>query len=166
MSSANQNNPFWYKKFRGATYASLIVSLVWTVFIVLPFRPFSYLPPIIAGGGAGYWFVLSYLLFLTIGVGGFGTFSGLLHTIEVQENRSISSSTMWLAFALLAIGLAGSCALLAIAGVIGGYDLTILGSSGLPVRQQLSPFVYPITATALTALAGAALTLVAMLRAR
>ncbi|MDG6904543.1 MAG: hypothetical protein JRN20_02015 [Nitrososphaerota archaeon] len=156
----------WYRRFRGAAYVSLIISIIWTVMIVLPFKPFSYLPPIIAGASAGVWFIISYVLFLVVGVGGFGTFSGMLHTIEVEENRSLDSSTMWLALVLLGIGLAGSCALLAIAGAIGGYDITIAGQSGSPVREQLSPYVYPTTATILTALAGAALTLAGMLRAR
>lgn len=164
--SFNGGKIYWYKRFRLATYTGLAASIIWTVFIVLPFRPFSYLPPIIVGGGPGIWFVLSYLLLLMVGVAGFGTVSGLLHTIEADESRSLNPLIMSLALVLLGLGTAFSCGLLAVAGAVGGYDSTVLGTSGSSVHEQLSLYVYPITATSLATLAGAALTLTGMIRAR
>lgn len=49
--SSTQPKAFWYRWFRGAAYVSAIGSLVWTMMVILPFAPFSYLPPIIAGEG-------------------------------------------------------------------------------------------------------------------
>jgi hypothetical protein len=157
---------FWYRNFRSAVYVSTMGSLVWTFLIVLTFSPFSYLPPIIAGGGAGTWFLIGYLLFLVIGLGGFGSLSSLLHTIEVGESRRVSRRVMLVGFILVTLGVTLSSVLLAIGGATGGYALTIEGESQTVAQNLLSPFVYPITATTLVALVGATFTLLAMARAR
>lgn len=165
MANTDGRGVFWYRRFRGAAYVSAIGSLVLTLLIILPFPPFSYLPPIIVGGGPGTWFLLAYMLLITVGVAGFGVLSGFLHTIELHENRSVNSGLMWPAFILLGIGLAASCLLLAFAGAVGGYTSTISNVSGTSVENLLQPFVYPITISALMAIVGAALALYAMIRA-
>ena len=166
MVAAGQNEVSWYRRFRSAAYASAVGSLFWTAIIVVPFPPFSYLPPIIVGGGPGTWFILAYLLLLTIGVGGLGAISSFLHTIELHEKRSVSSSAMWPAYVLLVVGLVSSCVMLALAGAIGGYASTIVGGSENSIDSLLSPYVYPITASTLVTVLGAALALSAMVRAR
>jgi hypothetical protein len=165
MTSPDTQKQLWYRRFRGAALASAIGFLVWTVVIALPFQPFSYLPPIIVGGGPGTWFLLSYLLALAVGVAGFGAISSFLHTIEVHENRSVNPGVMWPAFVLMCVGFAFSCLLLAIAGASGGYTSTISNASGTSVENLLKPFVYPVTASTLVAVVGAALALYAMIRA-
>lgn len=156
----------WYKRFRATTYVSAIVSLIWTVLIVLPFEPFSSLPPIIVGGRPGTWFLLAFLLYVIIGIGGFGVFSALLYVIETYERRVVDQSTMLLGFVLLNIGVAASCILLALAGGLGGYAMTINNVTQSAAERILNPFIYPITITTLMAVIGAALTLVAMIRAK
>ena len=74
--------------------------------------------------------------------------------------------SMSLAFVLLGIGFVTSFVLLAVGGAVGGYAATIAGESGQPIDQQLGAYVYPITFSALTAVVGAALTVVALIRAR
>ena len=165
MNPTDASRQFWYRRFRGAAYASAVGSLVWTVIIALPFPPFSYLPPIIVGGGPGTWFLLAYILFLFVGVAGFGVLSSFLHTVELQENRTVGSTVMWPAYALLVIGYVSSCILLAIAGADGGYAASISIASGTSVHTLLQPFVYPITASTMVAVIGAALALYAMIRA-
>lgn len=165
MTSAGVQKQLWYRRFRAAAFASLIGFMAWTIAIALPFQPFSYLPPIIVGGGPGTWFLLAYLLALAVGVAGFGSLSNFLHTIEVQENRPVSSTVMWPAFILMCAGFAFSCLLLAIAGASGGYASTISSASGTSVEDILKPFVYPVTVSTLTAVVGAALALYAMIRA-
>jgi hypothetical protein len=66
----SRSRPYWYRRFRGVAYAFTIAALAWTVVVVLPWAPFSYLPPIIVGGGPGTWFILGYFLFVAVGVGG------------------------------------------------------------------------------------------------
>jgi hypothetical protein len=164
-TSVGMQRPLWYRRFRGAAFANTVGSLAWTLLIILPFPPFSYLPPIMVGGGPGTWFVVAYLVFLAVGTGGFGAFSGFLFTIEVHENRSINSFVMWPAFVLLGIGFAASCVFLALAGAYGGYASAIENASVTSVENLLAAYVYPITASTFMAVVGASLALYATVRA-
>jgi hypothetical protein len=132
----------------------------------LPIRPFSYLPPIVVSGGPGVWLALGYVLFIVIGVGGFGALSAFLTTVELHEGRSIDPRTMWPALVLLSIGVPGSCLLLALAGALGGYASTFETSSGSSIDSLLSPYVDPITTLTLLAVIGAALAVLSLVRAR
>ena len=134
--------------------------------IVLPVTPFSYIPPIIVGGGPGIWFVLAYVLFILVGVGGFGALSAFLTTVELHENRAVSSRTMWPALVLLSAGTVGSCLLLAVAGAVGGYAATYSLSTTTSIDSLLSPYVWPITTLVVVTVIGAALAVLAMVRAR
>ena len=140
--------------------------MAWTVAIVLPFAPFSYLPPIIVAGGAGIWLVLAYLLFILVGVGGFGALSAFLTTVELHERRTIDPRTMWPAILLLSAGVVGSCLLLGAAGAVGGYASTYGASSAGSIDSLLSPYIYPITSMTLVTVVGAALAVISMVRAR
>jgi hypothetical protein len=165
-SRVDPHKPLWYRRYRGAAYLATLAALVWTVVIVLPIKPFSYLPPIIVGGGPGIWLVLGYILFVVIGVGGFGALSAFLTTVELHEGRSIDPRTMWPALVLLSIGVTGSCLLLALAGAVGGYSMVFETSSGSTIDSLLSPYVDPVTTLALIAVIGAALAVLSMVRAR
>ena len=158
--------PLWYRRYRGAAYLSTLAALVWTVVIVLPFVPFSYLPPIIVGGGPGIWLVLGYMLFIVVGIGGFGALSAFLTTVELVENRTIDARTMWPALILLSVGVVGTCLLLAVAGVVGGYASTYGTSSAQSIHDMLTAYVNPSILLTLIAVAGAALAVLSMVRAR
>lgn len=166
MPQIDPHRPLWYRRYRGAAYLSAFAALVWTVAIVLPFAPFSYLPPIIVGGGPGVWFLFAYILFLVVGIAGFGALSAFLTTVELHEGRSIDSRLMWPALALLSFGFVVSCALLAWAGYIGGYASTFGGASVKSIDSLLSPYEYPVMTTTLITVVGAGLALVSMIRAR
>ncbi len=141
-------------------------AMAWTVAIILPFVPFSYLPPIIVGGGPGIWFLLGYVLLIVVGVGGFGVLSSFLIGVEVHEGRAVDPLLMWPALVLLSAGVAGSCLLLGVAGAVGGYASTFETSSASAIDSLLSPYVNPITTLTLIAVAGAALAVLSMARAR
>ncbi len=166
VTSPGDAKPLWYRRYRGAAYVSTLVALAWTVAIVLPFEPFSYLPPIIVGGGPGIWFVLGYVLFIVVGIGGFGALSAFLTTVELHENRRANSWIMWPALILLVIGVSGSCLLLAVAGAVGGYASTFGTSSAQSIHDLLTPYVNPITDLTLIAVIGAGLAVLSMVRAR
>jgi len=155
---------YWYAMFRSASYAGISVALIWTIVMILPFRPFSELPPIMIGGGPGEWLVVGYLLYIALGGGAFAWLSGLLHVIEKDENREVDSSLMLPGFALLLTGVTASCLALGYAGASGGYAQ--MNGSMSSLHQMLSPYLYPITTTAFVAVAGAFLVLLAMIRAR
>ena len=146
---------------------SVLGALAWTVAMVVPFPPFSKIPQIIVEGGAGQWLVVAYLLYLSLGGGAFGWLSSLLHTIEKEENRDVSPSLMWPGFVMLFFGVTVSCVSLGYAGASGGYA-SIINANGVSpsLHQMLSPYLYPITATTIVAVAGAVLVLLAMIRAR
>ena len=166
MPRIDPHRPLWYRRYRGAAYLSTFAALAWTVVIVLPFRPFSYIPPIMVGGGPGIWFVLAYMLFIVVGIGGFGALSAFLTTVELHENRKINSRMMWPALLLLSVGVVGSCLLLAVAGAVGGYAATYELSTTTSIDNLLSPYVYPITDLVIVAVIGAALAVLSMVRAR
>jgi len=147
-------------------YLSTLAALVWTVALVLPFSPFSYLPPIIVGGGPGIWLVVAYVLFIVVGIGGFGALSAFLTTVELHEGRTLDPRTMWPAIVLLSIGVSGSCLLLALAGAVGGFAATFETTSVQSIDNLLSPYVDPITTLTLIAVFGAALAVLSMVRAR
>ncbi len=168
-STSSRTDPHrwvWYRRYRGAAYLMTLGALAWTVVIVLPFAPFSYLPAIIVGGRAGVWFILGYLLFIIVGVGGFGALSAFLTTVELHENRTVDQRTMWPALVLLSAGVVGSTLLLATAGAVGGYAATIEASPSQSIDALLSPYVDPISALALVAVIGAALAVLSLVRAR
>lgn len=166
VSETGSVGQLWYRRYREAAYASTLAALVWTVVIVLPFEPFSYLPPIIVGGGPGIWLVLGYVLFIVIGIGGFGALSAFLTTVELHEKRRVDPRTMWPALILLWAGVAGSCLLLAVAGAVGGYASTFQTMSAQSIHDLLTPYVDPITTLTLIAVIGAGLAVLSMVRAR
>jgi hypothetical protein len=140
--------------------------ILWTVAILLPFTPFSYLPPIIVGGGPGVWFLLGFVLYAAVGVGGFAGFSALLFQIETYEGRSPKRPVMLFGLILSLIGVIMACVLLGIAGAIGGYALTITHISENATEALLVPYVNPITAAALITVAGAAVSMYGMATAK
>lgn len=110
--------------------------------------------------------MLSYVLYLSVSVGGFGALSFLAYTVEVQERRVPDQTTMALGFVLLNLGVAASCLLLAVAGGLSGYGLTSGTATETSVRSLLSSFVYPTETSVVISAAGAALVVLAMARAR
>lgn len=156
----------WYKRYRTAAYVNAIVWVAWTVAILLPFAPFSYLQPILVGGGAGTWFLVAYLLFLTVAVGGFAGISSLAFVMEAYEQRRPNYGIMLTGFILLYGGVLVGCLLLGAAGASGGYALVIQSSTVNAAQNLLSPYVDPITAASSIAVAGTGLTIYGLATAK
>jgi hypothetical protein len=154
---------FWYKRFRTAAYVTVLGSMIWTIIIVLPFVPLSYLPPIIIGGGPGTWLALGYVLYLSVGVGGFAGLSAFLFTIETYEDRTLNDRIMLSGLILLYVGVTVGSVLLGVAGAIGGYALTIQHATADAAQSLLTPYVDPITVASLVAVAGAGVSMYGMI---
>ncbi len=165
-SGLKSGKTVWYRRFRAAAYVNAIGSALWTFAIVLPFAPFSYLQPIMAGGGPGIWFVLGYLVYLVVGVGGFASISSLLYVIETQEKRGLNQECMLAGLILLFVGVLAGCFLLGLAGALGGYVLIIQHSTVSAAQSILSPYVLPISAMSLAALVGAGVLVYGMAAAK
>ena len=156
----------WYRRFRTAVYVNALGTILWTIAIVLPFAPFSYLQPIMVGGGPGTWFLAGYLLYPIIGVGGFASIASFLFMIETYELRNLTHGVMLTGLILLFVGILAGCVLLGIAGAIGGYTLVIQHSTVNLTQSLLSPYVDPITAASLVAVAGAGVLMYGMATAK
>jgi len=118
------------------------------------------------GGGAGTWFLVGYLLFATVAVVGFAGVSLLIFVIEAHELRKLNYGVTLAGFALLYVGSLVGCLLLGIAGASGGYVLVIQQSTVNTTQNVLSPYVNPITAASVAAVAGTALTICGMVTAK
>ena len=156
----------WYRRFRSAAYANAVGSMLWTIAIVIPFVPFSYLQPIMVGGGPGTWFVVGYILYLIIGVGGFASISSFLFVIETYERRNLNYGIMVTGLVLLYGGVLIGCLLLGIAGASGGYAIIIQHSTVSVAQSVLSPYVTPISAASLAAVAGVGVSIYGMATAK
>jgi hypothetical protein len=140
--------------------------MFWTVAIVIPFAPFSYLQPIMVGGGPGTWFLVGYLLYPTVGVGGFAGISSLLFVIETYEGRTLNYGIMIIGFVLLCGGVLVGCVLLGIAGLSGGYVIIVQNSTVNVAQSVLSSYVVPISTASLAAVAGAGVCIYGMAAAK
>jgi hypothetical protein len=136
-----------------------VIWIAWTVAILLPFPPFSYLQPIAVGGGAGTWFLLGYILLLIVDVMGFVAISSLVFVVEAHERRRVNYGIMLTGLILLYVGTLTGFILLGFAGAIGGYSLVIEHSTVNAAENLLLPYVNLITAAGLAAVAGAGLTI-------
>jgi hypothetical protein len=161
-----ENVKFWYRRFRSAAFVSMVVLMVLTLFVVLPFRPFSFIPPIIEAGGPGLWFLLGYVLYAAVGFGGFAALSALMFTIETYESRRPDDALTLAGFALLYAGVTAASALLLLAGALGGYAVNVEGVTTQAAATTLDPFVYPIIMSSLVSIIAAGLLVTAMTRAK
>ena len=118
------------------------------------------------GGGPGTWFLVGYLLYPIIGVGGFASIASFLFMIETYERRNLNHGIMLTGLILLFVGVLAGCVLLGVAGAIGGYTLVIQHSTVNLTQSLLSPYVDPITAASLVAVAGAGVLMYGMATAK
>ncbi len=156
----------WYQIFRNAAYANAIVSVIWTVMLIIPIEPFSYLLVIVERGGPGTWFLVAYFLYIVVGSLGFAAISSLLYTLEIGEKRSLSRRAMYLGFSFTYAGVVLSSIMLGIAGALGGYAMYFAYYPEQRIVDLLSSYVYPITATAFLAAIGVLIIIITLMLSR
>jgi hypothetical protein len=129
-----------------------LFAVIWTLFIVSPFtKPSpSYL---IAGGGAGTWFTLGYILYIMLGVIAVAVTGIFYYYIEDILGKPYSGFTnilAWLHFVLMNVGVAAATWLLMYGGYVGGVALLPASEGGGNMTtyqvhvQILGPLVTPI----------------------
>lgn len=155
----------WHERLRLVAYLNAMVVMAWTVVIVLPIEPFSYVLVIIERGGPGTWFLLAYLIFILIGAIGFGALSTIAYIIEFSEKRRLPASLAAIGFALAYSGTMASCLLLAYAGLLGGYELYVANISVVSVARTLNAFVAPSAIAVILAVAGYAALIASLMKA-
>jgi hypothetical protein len=117
-----------------------IVAIIWTLLIASPLDLSVNIQRMIAEGGPGTWFLLAYLMFITVGVLGFFILSviyGLYEVRGVRVNRFIA----WPSLILTYIGITFASLLLGVAGYIGGSHYVLFHSSPETIHQILSPYI-------------------------
>jgi len=149
-----------------AAYVSGAGAIAWTLLIILPMEPFSSIPPIIVGGGPGTWLLVGYLVYLMSGFGGLSALTALLSSHVGGESSASPGWAMGLGFALYCAGMTVACALLGLAGYLGGYAYSIQHLPDPSVQTVLLPYEDPVMMAALVACAGAALLLFSISSAR
>jgi heme/copper-type cytochrome/quinol oxidase subunit 1 len=140
--------------------------VIWTILLIIPSPPFSYLLVIVERGGPGTWFLVAYFLYLIAGSIGFATISSMLYVMEVYEGRSINRIAMYLGFSFYYVGVLLSSVMLGVAGEMGGYEMYLADYPEIKVASVLSSFVYPITFTAFLAVIGIIMIIIALMSSR
>jgi hypothetical protein len=152
----------WHVRFRQAAYTAAVGAAIWSLMIIVPFAPFSFLPPIIVGGGAGAWFALGYVLYIAAGFGSTAALSALLYQVELGEGKRVSGALAGPGLVLLYAGVTSSSLLLATAGYAGGYARSIQHMPDQAIEAMLLPYVNPVSVGVMMAVVGALLTIAAM----
>ncbi|MEM2237364.1 MAG: hypothetical protein QW470_03975 [Candidatus Caldarchaeum sp.] len=151
----------WSSRYRKGAVANAVVSAVWTLLYVIPVDPFPMLLRIVVAGGPGTWFILSYLLYIIVGFGGFLGLSYLYFVAERFEGRVVNRGLALVGFLAMYVGLTGTTFGLAVAGALGGYAAVIAHSPAETVRLIMEPFVNPLRTLCLVTVVGAVASLAA-----
>ncbi len=142
----------WAQRFIWASIIQGLLAVVWTLFIIDPYV--SYSPSkVIAGGGAGTWFFVGYILYLLIGVVAVAVTAIFYFYIEQVQHKvfkGLTSALAWAHLFLMNIGVAGAAFLLMYGGYTAGVASAPVSSGGGGLNagqihvQILSGLVNPI----------------------
>jgi hypothetical protein len=156
----------WTKRFVWAAIIQGLAATLWTIPIVLPsIRPS--IAQVIASASAGTWFLVGYVMYITVGVLGVGLTALFYHYFEIDLGKPYKGIASWLAWVhlvLMNIGAAGATWALMYAGYVGEAGLmpTSSGGGGLTAAQVheqilvqfVNPIGYLLIITAIGVLAG------------
>lgn len=149
-------------RFIGAAILQGLGAAIVTAPIVLP----TVNPPvskIIAGGGAGTWFTVGYILYIVVGVIAVAVTALFYHHFEVVMNRpytGVMNYLAWIHLVLMNVGVAAATWILMYGGYYAGAALlpTTSGGLGWTAAQVhtniLAPLVQPAGYAVITAAAG------------
>ncbi len=122
----------WMPRFIWAAVAQGLFAVLWTLFIVSPWTKPSpaYL---IAGGGAGTWFTIGYILYIMIGVIAVavtGLFYFYIEDIQGKVYSGLTNFLAWLHYVLMNIGVAAATWSLMYYGYVAGAALLPAAEGG------------------------------------
>jgi len=165
MSTLTLSPGKWTGRFIWAAIVQGLLAVVWTLFIIDPYLPYSP-SKVIASGGAGTWFFVGYISYLIVGVVAVAVTAIFYFYIESVQGKIFKGLTSYLAWAhllLMNVGVAGAAFLL----MWGGYEAGVAaapvssGGGGLTAGQIhvqiLSGLVNPIGLLVAVAALGAVL---------
>lgn len=156
----------WSSRFIWAAIVQGALAVIWTIPIVLP----TVSPPVsmvMASGGAGTWFTVGYLSYITVGVIGVAVTALFYHHIEIDLNKPYSGTLNYLAWAhliLMNIGVIAATWLMMYGGYMGGSAMLPVTRGGLGQNAEyvhehilgglVAPIGYSITIAILGVLSG------------
>jgi hypothetical protein len=156
----------WSNRFIWAAIIQGLAATLLTVPIVLPWIKPS-VSQVIASGSAGTWFLVGYVMYITVGVVAVGLTALFYHHFEVSLNkpyRGISNAFAWVHLVAMNVGAAAATFLLMYAGYFGERALMPVTSGGLAmataaVHQTImvgfvNPVGYALILTGIGVLAG------------
>jgi len=147
----------WASRFIIAAIIQGLLATLLTLYFVLG-QATGFLQPafsrVIAAGGAGNWFTVGYLSYLTVGVIGVAVTAIFYHHIEVvlrKEYKGFSNILAWIHLIFMNIGVIGATWIMIYGGYAGGAAMLPpeVGGLGWGVREVhdfiLGPLPLPIT---------------------
>lgn len=152
----------WSNRFVFAAIIQGLGATLVTALLVLPWIK----PPVsmvVAGGGAGTWFTVGYILYIVVGVLAVATTALFYHHFEVILNRpyrGIANYLAWIHLVLMNVGVVAAAAILMYGGYMGGAALlpTAVGglgqNAGWVHENILGPLVTPAGYAVITAMSG------------
>ena len=129
----------WTGRFIWASVVQGLLAVVWTLFIIDPYVAFS--PArVIAGGEAGTWFFVGYVMYIVVGVLAVAVtamFYFYIESVRGKAYRSLTSYLAWVHIILMNVGASGATYLLMYGGYLGGVAQapTSSGGEGLSAGQ-------------------------------
>jgi len=122
----------WTGRFIWASVVQGLLAVVWTLFIIDPYVAFS--PArVIAGGEAGTWFFVGYVMYILVGVLAVAVTAMFYFYIESVRGKAYRGLTSYLALAhivLMNVGASGATYLLMYGGYLGGVAQAPASSGG------------------------------------
>lgn len=156
----------WSNRFIAAAIIQGLIATLLTIPIVLPWITPS-VAQVIASGSAGTWFLVGYVMYITVGVIAVGLTALFYHHFEVDMNkpyRGVSNALAWVHLVLMNVGAAVASYILMYGGYFGERALMSTSQGGLgwtaaQVHEQIlvglvDPAGYALIATGIGVLAG------------
>lgn len=152
----------WSNRFIFAAIIQGLGATLVTAPLVLPWIK----PPVsmvVAGGSAGTWFTVGYILYIVVGVLAVATTALFYHHFEVILNRpyrGIANYLAWIHLVLMNVGVAAAAGVLMYGGYLGGAAMLPTSVGGLGENAGwvhvniLGPLVTPAGYAVITTMAG------------
>jgi hypothetical protein len=156
----------WSNRFIWAAIIQGLAAVLITVPIVLPWQSPS-VSRVIAAGGAGTWFTVGYVLYITVGVMGVALTALFYHHFEVVQGKpytGVRNYMAWVHLILMNVGVAAVTFILMYGGYVAGGNMLPASSGGLGwtatqahellLGPLVNPAGYALIATGIGVLSG------------
>jgi hypothetical protein len=161
LASKWSNRFIWAAIIQGLAATLLTVPIVWPSGGLFGLKITPAVAQVIAGGGAGTWYTVGYLAYITVGVIAVGLTALFYYHFEVATGKpykGVSNYFAWVHLVLMNVGVAAAAYMLMWGGYFGGAAI-INGKTALFVHENIlaglvNPIGYAILVAGIGVLAG------------